>query len=222
MTKENLFKLTKEYSIITVGVFILAFGLSSMYLPNDMAVGGLTGLALVVNKFIPGLSVSGMTFICNAALLIGAFKIIDKDFGIKTLYSSFILSTSMEIVSGALNGNALINNIVLAALIGPVIMATGLSLLICKNASTGGTEILAKILNKYSTINIAIALLMIDLVVTICGGLTFGMEKGIFALIAVLLTGVILNKIVSIRSKESTVDEEIFVEDLEELGQYAN
>ena len=79
-------------------------------------------------------------------------------------------------------------------------MATGLFILIKHNASTGGTEILARILSKFSRMNVPIALLCIDFFVTLLGGITFGLDKGIFAILAVVSVGVLLNLFMKIKS----------------------
>ncbi|MPQ44138.1 YitT family protein [Clostridium tarantellae] len=223
--REKKLKLIKEYAFITMGVIIIAFGLQSFYLSNNIAAGGLTGLALVINNYIPSFSVSAINFIGNGILLIGAFAIIDRDFGFKTIYASMILSISIDIIGNFLNGNALTNNLLLSVIGGASVMSCGLFLLISNNASTGGTEILAKILNKYSKINIAIALLCADLLVIICGALTFGIAKGILAFLAVTLTGTILNNIIKFNNKfkqEKYTCENIEInETIEDIGSYA-
>lgn len=223
--KNYLIKL-REYIIVTIGVAIIAFGLQSFYLPNSIAAGGLTGMALVVNNYIPAFSVPSITFICNGILLIGAFAIIDKDFGFKTIYATFVLTTSMNIIDSLLGGQPLLDNVFISVIIGAIVMAIGLSLLIMNNASTGGTEILAKILNKYSTINIAMALLFIDLLVTVCAGITFGIEKGIFSIMAVMLIGANLNFIMKVKDSNNTnsnvLESLVLNEELEEVVQYAS
>lgn len=189
-----------EYAKITIGVMLIAFGLESFYIPNNIAAGGLSGFALILNHHIPFLSVSKITLIFNIILLIGAFKIIDKDFGFKALYSSFILSIFMNYFSSLYNGLPLTEDLILAVIIGAFVMSTGLYILINYNASTGGTEILAKILSKCSNINVSIALLAIDFLVTLLGGITFGLDKGIVAILAVLSVGALLNLFIKIKS----------------------
>ena len=102
----------------------------------------------------------------------------------------------------------------LAIIAGTIIIATGLGIAFAINASTGGTDILAKILNKYTKFNIGISLLIVDLFVVVCGGLTFGLDKGIYSLLAVIANGLIVDtviaKIEKIKSKkvESQSEEE--------------
>ncbi|MDO4534528.1 MAG: YitT family protein [Clostridium perfringens] len=187
-----------DYLRVTIGVVLIAFGLESFYIPNNIAAGGLSGFALVLNHHIPFLSVSNITLLFNIVLLIGAFKIIDKDFGFKTLYASFILTIFMNYFNYLYKGMGLTDDLILSVILGAFIMASGLFVLIKHNASTGGTEILARILSKYSNINISIALLCIDFFVTVLGGITFGLDKGIFAILAVLSVGVLLNSFMKI------------------------
>ncbi len=189
-----------DYLKVTIGVILIAFGLESFYIPNNIAAGGLSGFALVLNHHIPFLSVSNITLLFNIILLVGAFKIIDKDFGFKTLYSSFILTIFMNYFNYLYKGLGLTDDLVLSVILGGFIMASGLFILIRHNASTGGTEILARILSKYSSINISIALLCIDFTVTVLGGITFGLDKGMIAILAVLSVGFLLNSFIKINT----------------------
>lgn len=187
-----------DYLKVTIGVILIAFGLESFYIPNSIAAGGLSGFALVLNHHIPFLSVSNITLLFNVVLLIGAFKIIDKDFGFKTLYASFILTVFMNYFNHLYKGLGLTNDLIISVILGAFVMSIGLFILIRHNASTGGTEILAKILSKYSSINVSIALLCIDFIVTLLGGITFGIDKGIFAILAVVSVGILLNSFMKI------------------------
>ena len=189
-----------EYLKVTIGVAFIAFGLESFYIPNGIAAGGLSGFALVLNHYLSFLSISSITLLFNIGLLIGAFKIIDKDFGFKTLYASIILSVFMNYFDCLYKGIGLTNNLVLSVILCAFVMAIGLFILIKHNASTGGTEILARILSKFSNMNIPIALLCIDFFVTLLGGITFGLDKGIFAILAVLSVGMLLNLFMKIKS----------------------
>ena len=159
MKKYDIAKAIKEYFIVTVGVILVAFGLQYFYSPNDIAGGGLSGLSLVINHYVPALSIGTLVFLGNLILFAIAFLLIGSDFGAKT------------------------TNLALAVLCGTLIIGTGLAIAFSINASTGGTDILAKILNKYTNFNIGIALLMVDLFVVVAGAFTFGLNKGFYSLI---------------------------------------
>ncbi|MBE6054548.1 MAG: YitT family protein [Clostridium sartagoforme] len=203
----------KEYAMITLGVILVAVGLQYFYSPNDLAAGGLSGMALIINHFIPALSVGITIFVGNLILYLIAFFIIGGDFGFKTIYGSVMLSVVIEVLDRVFKARALTNNLLIAVLIGAVLISLGLAIAFYYNASTGGTDILAKILNKYSTFNIGISLLFVDIVVTICGGIVFGLEKGIYALLAVFITGVLIDKfilfITNYKNKKEEVNEPV-------------
>lgn len=202
MKKENGMNTVKEYVLITLGVVLVAFGIQYFYAPNEIAGGGLSGLALVISNYIPNLSVGTIIFLGNLILFVISFILVGGDFGIKTIYASFMLSVVMDVMEKVFKSYALTENLLLAVICGTLIIASGLALAFALNASTGGTDILAKILNKYSKFNIGISLLCVDLFVVVCGGLTFGLDKGIFSLIAVVMNGLFIDRVIAIVEKK--------------------
>lgn len=211
MKKQNIINLVKDYVLITLGVILVAFGVQYFYAPNEIAGGGLSGLALVISHYIPNLSVGTIIFLGNLILFAIAFILVGGDFGVKTIYASFALSVVMDLMEKVFNSHALTENLLVAVVAGTLIIASGLALAFALNASTGGTDILAKILNKYSTFNIGISLLCVDLFVVICGGLTFGLDKGVYSLIAVVINGLLVDKVILMiekKQQEKILEEE--------------
>lgn len=202
MKKNNFTSTLKDYILVTIGVMLVAFGIQYFYAPNEIAGGGLSGLALVISNYIPFLSVGTIIFLGNLVLFIVAFLLVGGDFGMKTIYASFALSFVMDFMEKVMNSHALTNNLLLAVMMGTLIIAAGIGLTFAINASTGGTDILAKILNKYSSINIGISLLIVDLFVVVCGALTFGLDKGIYSLLAVVMNGLIVDRVTIYISKK--------------------
>ena len=206
----NFISTMREYIIITIGVILVAFGIQYFYAPNEIAGGGLSGLALVISHYVPMLSVGTIIFLGNLILFIIAFILVGGDFGMKTIYASFALSFVMDFMEKVMHSHALTNNLFLAVLIGTSIIAAGIGTTFALNASTGGTDILAKILNKYSTINLGISLLIVDLFVVVCGALTFGLDKGLYSLFAVVLNGLVVDRVIIIienkRNEKSKVN----------------
>lgn len=197
MKKNNFDDIAKEYTLLTLGVVLVAFGIQYFYAPNEIAGGGLSGMALVISHYIPSLSVGTIIMIGNIILFAISFILIGGDFGFKTIYASFMLSFVMDFMEKVLHSYALTTNMLLAIMFGTIIIATGLGIAFAINASTGGTDILAKILNKYSTFNIGISLLLVDLFVVVCGGVTFGLDKGIYSLLAVIANGLIVDAVIA-------------------------
>ena len=203
MKKNNNLILTiRDYILITIGVILVAFGIQYFYAPNEIAGGGLSGLALVISHYIPFLSVGTLIFLGNLILFIIAFILVGGDFGIKPIYASFALSFIMDFMEKVMHSHALTTNLLLAVCIGTLIIAAGIGLTFAINASTGGTDILAKILNKYSSINLGISLLIVDLSVVICGALTFGLDKGLYSLLAVVMNGLVVDRVIIMIEKK--------------------
>lgn len=196
MKNNNFISTIKDYTIITIGVILVAFGIQYFYAPNEIAGGGLSGLALVISNYIPVLSVGTIIFLGNLILFAIAFILVGGDFGMKTIYASFALSAIMDFMEKVMQSHALTTNLLLAVILGTMIIAAGIGITFAINASTGGTDILAKILNKYSTINLGISLLIVDLAVVVCGALTFGLDKGFYSLLAVIMNGLVVDRVI--------------------------
>lgn len=196
MKKLDFFKLLKEYTIVTIGVILVAIGIEYFFAPNDIAAGGLSGLSFIINHYVPSLSIGLIMFIGNLILFAIAFILVGGDFGLKTIYASFMLSVAVDFMDKVLNLNPLNLNLLAAAILGSIVTAIGLGIVFATNASTGGTDILAKILNTYSKFNIGISLLIVDLFVAIIGGLTFGLEKGIYSILVIVLNGLLIDKLI--------------------------
>lgn len=215
MTRENIIGITRDYIITTLGVIIVAFGIQYFYAPNEIAGGGLSGLALVISHYIPQLTVGTIIFIGNLILFVISFILVGGDFGLKTIYASVMLSVVMDFMEKVLHSHALTTNMVLAVIFGTLTCSIGLAITFAINASTGGTDILAKILNKYSTFNIGVSLLLVDLFVVVCGGLTFGLDKGIYSLVCVVVNGLLIDKMIAMIEKRRASKLEKAIEDCE-------
>lgn len=208
MEKINKVNILKDYVLITIGVVLVAFGIQYFYAPNEIAGGGLSGIAIVINYYIPQLSMGTIIFIGNLILFTISFILIGGDFGFKTIYASIMLSVAMDIMQKVFHSYALTNNMILAVLLGTVVCSIGLAIAFSINASTGGTDILAKILNKYTNFNIGVSLLVVDLLVVIFGGFTFGLGKGVYSLMAVVINGLTIDFLIAKIEKKRKEKEE--------------
>lgn len=195
----------KEYSIITVGLILAAIGIEYFYAPNNLAAGGISGLGIVVNHFVPFLTPSVFCFFVNIILFVLAFFLIGGDFGIKTLYGTYGLIFIMWFIEKFLHPAALTNDLILASIFGPAITAFGMALAFNANASTGGTDIIAKILNKYTTFNIGVSLTIIDIAVTLAAAVVFGVDTGFYAFLCVILNGIFIDKFIAMFNKTKQI-----------------
>ena len=176
----------KDFGLITVGILFVAISVAYFFEPNNIAAGGITGLAIVINHYIPFISVGPLVLIMDSVLFVIALIVIGGKFGAKTIYSSVLLSTSMWIMQTFLPFN-FTNDLMLATIFGTLISAGGMAIVFNANASTGGTDIIAKILNKFFHFNIGRSLLMVDFLVTLLGAITFGINIGLYGLLSVFI-----------------------------------
>jgi uncharacterized membrane-anchored protein YitT (DUF2179 family) len=190
-------KKIKEYILITIGLVFVAAGIEYFLVPNDLAAGGVSGLAIVINYYFPSISVGTFMLAANIILFIVAFILIGPSFGAKTIYASLGLSGIIWVMEKFFPiSKPLTNNLLLELIYGILISGVGMGIVFNQNASTGGTDIIAKILNKFFHINIGKALLISDLVVTLGALITFGAEKGMYALLGVILNGAVIDEVI--------------------------
>ncbi len=187
----------KEYFFITLGFILIAFSAEYFFLPNDLASGGVTGISLVINHYIPVLSTGINMIILNLLLFIVGFIFLGSAFGAKTLYGAFGLSVTMWFIEEFLNPFPLTEDLMLATLYGASILGAGLAVIFSQNASSGGTDIVAKIINKFFGLNMGLSMQLVDLVVVIAGAITFGLNRGLYSMVSVVLTGTVINRVIS-------------------------
>lgn len=190
-----MFNKIKDYIFIVLGVWCVAAGIYFFMMPNNIAGGGISGLSIILNHYVPVIPVGGAMFVIDAVLFVVAFIVIGPSFGGKTIFSSLLLSSTTfllgEIVplKGSLTGDMFME-----MLIGVMLSAVGMAIIFNFNASTGGTDIIAKILNKYFNINMGKGVLMVDLVVVILALIAFGLKSGLYALFTVVLNGIVIDR----------------------------
>jgi len=186
----------KEYIIITFGIILVALSVEYFFAPNNIAAGGVTGAAIVINAIMPNLSIGIITLVLNVALFLVAFMFIDGNFGVKTIYASLGLSIMLWIIEKFLNPIAITNDLMMATVFGTLISAIGMALVFNENASTGGTDILAKILNKFFHLDIGKSLLVVDFVITLASALVFGIDVALYSMLSVILLGIIVDRVI--------------------------
>lgn len=197
----------KEYLLITFGILLVALSVEYFFAPNNIAAGGVTGLAIVINALLPNLSVGGITLVLNLALFVVAFWLIGGNFGAKTIFASLGLSVVMWCIEKFMNPIAITTDLVIATVFGTLISAFGMAIVFNNNASTGGTDILAKILNKFFYINIGKSLLIVDILITFAGAIVFGVDTGFYAMLSVMILGITVDRFIDgfNSSKELTI-----------------
>ena len=188
-------KKIKEYALTTLGIVLTAIALEYFFFPNDIAAGGVSGIALVING-VTGWNISIMVFILNIILFILAFVVLGKGFGGKSIYATVMLSVVMEIIERVFSPGILTDNMFLASFFGSALLAMGSAIVFNQGASTGGTSILAAIISKFTSLGVGTSLLLNDSIICLLAINVFGIDKGLFGFFSLILIGLLIDKFI--------------------------
>lgn len=183
----------KQAILIAIGSFIVALGVYYFMVPENLATGGISGLSIVLNNYL-SIPISLTNFVLNIILLIVGFIFLGREFGGKTIISVFFLSFFMYLMESFYPATKPVTDETLLNLIcGIVISSMGLSIVFNQNASTGGTDILAKLFNKYFNLDIGKGLMAADIIVVVFAFFTYGIQTGIVGAFGWFLNGIVVN-----------------------------
>ena len=158
-------KLFKDYIVITLAVIIMDLGIYAFKFPNHFSFGGVSGLAVVLNEIL-GISAAQINLVINLALLVIGFAVLGKSFGLKTAYATVLSSVVLSLMEKMMPISApLTNQPMLELAYAIALPAVAAAMLFYVDASGGGTDIVAMILKKYTTIDIGTALLISDVAI---------------------------------------------------------
>jgi len=192
-------KLIASYLFMTVGVVFLTIGVYFFKIPNGFVTGGVSGIGTVLGKALPILSSATWIALINILLLLVGFIFVGKETGIRTAYCSLAFSFFSMILEKLVPVTAPLTTQPFLELVYAILLtAVGSAIMFSQSASSGGTDIVALILKKYSRLNVGQALLYSDLLICLSSFLTFGVEVGLFSLAglfakAFLVDGIIDN-----------------------------
>lgn len=183
----------KEFLMLTVGSAIVAVAVYFFMLPSKVTVGSVSALALVLSNFIP-LSVSVITFALNAGLLVIGYLLIGPEFGIKTVYTSLVMPCFMglfEII--APNIQPIANDQILDATCYILIVSIGQAMLFSCNASSGGLDIVAKLMNKFLHMEVGKAISLSGMLVALSSALCYDKKTVVLSVLATYFCGLIVD-----------------------------
>lgn len=181
-------KQIRDWAVITAGILIMTVGIYFFKFPNHFSTGGVTGIAIVLGHYLPGITPGTLVTVINTALLILGWAVLGRSFGVRTAYASLLMSGSLQLLEILCPMDAPMTAQPLMELLFAVgLPAVGSAILFNLDASSGGTDILAMILRKYTSLNIGVALLCSDIVITASACLAFGMETGLFSILGLIV-----------------------------------
>ncbi len=190
--------LVREYIITTVGLLMTALGLVIFLIPNGIAAGGVSGLSMIMSNFIK-IPVGVWMYILNAVLFLLAFLTVGFDFSTKTIYSAFVLNFLVDLFDRLIPiwryAPPYVQNVdlMLAVFFGVTLTALGMALAFSQNSSTGGTDIIARIVNRYFGTTVGMNLLITDFTIGVFSMAAFGLERAMYAIFAIIINGLMID-----------------------------
>jgi uncharacterized membrane-anchored protein YitT (DUF2179 family) len=197
----------EEFFLMTVGAGLVAVGVYFFKFPNHFSTGGVSGLSVVLGEVvtIPFLTPGTFVTLINILFLLLGFMVLDRGFGLRTVYCSLLFSAlvkGLEIVFPM--SRPLTDQPLLELFFAVILPALGSAILFNVGASTGGTDIAAMILKKYSSMHIGRALLCSDILIAGAAFFVFGVETGLFSMLGLTLRSVLVDNIIeSLNRKKS-------------------
>jgi len=191
--KLNTKDLIKETVILTVAVAIIAAAVYFFLVPSHASVSSISGLGIVLSNFVP-LPLSAITMILNVVLLIIGFFTCGKEFGVKTVYTSILLPVFLGVFEKAFPGGiSLTDSQELDVLCYILVVSVGLSILFNRNASSGGLDIVAKIMNKYLHMELGKAMSLSGMCVALSAALVYDKKTVVLSVLGTYFNGIILD-----------------------------
>lgn len=196
MDRQKIISTIKQYGILTFATLILVVGVYVFKFPNHFSFGGVTGIAVILAAVFP-LSPSAYTFIINMALLVIGFLFLGKGFGIRTVYVSVLTSVGLSTMEWLFPmTKPLTAEPVLELIYAIVLPAFSSAILFDMEASGGGTDIIAMILKKYTSVNIGTALLLVDLGIVVAACFIFDAQTGLFSLCGLMAKSLVIDGVI--------------------------
>ena len=186
----------KNFSLLTISTLIMAVGIYFFKFANNFTFGGITGIAVLVAKFL-SISASDFSFVVNILLLIIGWIVLGKSFAEKTAYSTILLSVSLSLLERIYPMSHPLTNEPLLELIFAILLpALGSAILFNIGASSGGTDVIAMILKKYTSVDIGKGLMISDLIFTLAGFLVFNVKTGLYSLFGLIMRSALIDNFI--------------------------
>lgn len=191
--KTDYKSIIKETSILTVGVAIIAAAVYFFLVPSHASVSSISGLGIVLSNFIP-LPLSAITMILNVVLLIIGFFTCGREFGVKTVYTSVMLPLFLGVFERIFpDFGSMTNSQELDVLCYILVVSVGLSILFNRNASSGGLDIVAKIMNKYLHMDLGKAMSLSGMCVALSAAFVYDKKTVVLSVLGTYFNGLVLD-----------------------------
>jgi len=196
MQKLSVRETIREYLWLTIGTMVVALSVYFFKFPNHFLTGGVSGISIILGKLFPDGTPGAYMFILNQALLLLGFVVLGKSFGVRTAYVSLLLSGitwALEYIVPL--SQPMTNEPFLELVFCVGLQAIGSAILFNMKASSGGTDIIAMIVRRFTNLNIGNALLCADVSIVLIGAVVFDIETGLFSILGLALKAVIVDMV---------------------------
>lgn len=192
-TKTDYKSILIEINILTIAIAIIAVAVYFFLVPSHTSISSMSGLGIVLSNFVP-LPLSAITMILNVVLLIIGFFTCGKEFGLKTVYTSVMLPVFLGIFENIFpNTGSITNSQELDVLCYIMVVSVGLSILFNRNASSGGLDIVAKIINKYFHMELGKAMSLSGMCVALSAALVYDKKTVVLSVLGTYFNGIVLD-----------------------------
>ncbi|CAK7063306.1 MAG: hypothetical protein PARBA_02375 [Parabacteroides sp.] len=211
----------KDYLMIALGMVLYGIGWTVFLLPNDITTGGVPGIASIV-YFATGLPVQYVYFGINAFLLMLSLKVLGWKFSVKTIYAVFVLTFFLSVIQKVTAGLSLLQDQpFMACVLGASFCGSGIGIAFSANGSTGGTDIIAAIINKYRDITLGRVIMICDMIIITSSYFVLkDWEKVVYGFVTLYVSSFVLDQIVN--SARQSVQFFIISKKYQEIGREIN
>ncbi len=188
---------TRDYVIIVLGLLIYAFGFCAFVLPEKVVIGGLVGLGSIV-YFLTGIPVAITSYGCNLALLAIAYKVVGKQFVIRTIFGATVINLFIGILQPMFPEPLIAQQTFMNIIIGAMMCGVGIGLAFTHNGSTGGTDIIAAMVSKHSNVSIGRMMIYCDFIIISSSFLIFHqIDNVVYGLVVTFLASFMADQIIN-------------------------
>lgn len=186
----------KTWILLTLGGLLTAIGVYFFKFPNNFSTGGVSGISVILGRYFPGFTPGDFVMVINMLLLLIGFLVFGRGFGFRTAYVSTLMSSAIWVfervipLSGPMTSQPFMELIYAVS-----IPAIGSAILFNLDASTGGTDIVAMLLRKFTSLDIGKALLCSDLIITLMACVAFGMETGLYSILGLAIKSLLVDMV---------------------------
>ena len=220
LTKAGVLAEVRDYMVIAIGMLSYCIGWGVFLLPNNITTGGVAGVSSIL-FWSTGIPVQLSYFAINFVLLMAALRILGWKFCVKTIYAVAVLTFGVAFTTANYHGHLLIDQPFMAAIIGAVFCGCGVGLGLSSNGSTGGTDIVAAIINKYRDISLGRVIMLCDVVIITSSYLVLkDWEKVIYGYVVLYVTAFCIDWVIN--SQRSSVQFFIISNKYQEIGARIN